>query len=126
MSTGGAARARTTGARIGTMLLSAAAALTLCGTVAAAESPHAQTGKAVFDKWCAPCHAAGPGHPGTTAIGALYKGAKPAALEDRTDLTADIVKQFVRKGVSVMPFFRKTEISDADLDALAAYLARTR
>ena len=23
-----------------------------------------------------------------------------------------------------MPFFRKTEISDADLDALAAYLAR--
>jgi hypothetical protein len=35
-----------------------------------------------------------------------------------------VTKAFVRKGVSVMPFFRKTEIGDADLDALAAYLAR--
>ena len=32
----------------------------------------------------------------------------------------------MRKGVSIMPFFRKTEVSDADLDALAAYLARAR
>jgi mono/diheme cytochrome c family protein len=32
----------------------------------------------------------------------------------------------VRKGVSVMPPFRKTEISDADLAALAAYLAPRR
>jgi mono/diheme cytochrome c family protein len=113
-------------AGIGTLLLSAAAALSLCASVATAESSKAQTGKAVFDKWCAPCHAPGPNHPGTTAIAALYKGSKPAALEDRTDLTPAIVNQFVRKGVSVMPFFRKTEISDADLDALAAYLARAR
>jgi mono/diheme cytochrome c family protein len=81
-------------------------------------------GKRVFDKWCAPCHAAGDEYPGTIALAALYRGSKPAALEERTDLTAPIVKQFVRQGVSVMPFFRKTEISDAELDALAAYLAR--
>jgi mono/diheme cytochrome c family protein len=113
-------------ARVG-KLISAAAALSLCAIASAAESPAAHTqGREVFDKWCAPCHAAGPGHPGTTAIAALYKGAKPAALEDRTDLTPALVKQFVRKGVSVMPFFRKTEISDAELDALAAYLARKR
>jgi mono/diheme cytochrome c family protein len=31
----------------------------------------------------------------------------------------------VRRGVSIMPFFRKTEISDADLQALAAYLAQS-
>ena len=79
-----------------------------------------------IEKWCAPCHAAGPGHPGTTALAALYKGGKPAALEERTDLSPEIVKQFVRKGVSVMPFFRKTEISDAELDALGAYLSRKR
>jgi mono/diheme cytochrome c family protein len=30
----------------------------------------------------------------------------------------------VRNGVYVMPFFRKTEISDAELDALVAYLAQ--
>jgi (+)-pinoresinol hydroxylase len=32
----------------------------------------------------------------------------------------------VRTGVSVMPFFRKTEISDQELDALAAYLSTHR
>ncbi len=33
-------------------------------------------------------------------------------------------RKFLRHGISVMPQFRKTEISDADLDALAQYLAR--
>jgi (+)-pinoresinol hydroxylase len=94
-----------------------------CGRAIAADAP-AGTGKQVYDKWCAPCHAPGPLYPGTIALAALYKGSKPAALVDRTDLTPVVVKQFVRRGVSVMPFFRKTEISDAELDALAAYLSR--
>lgn len=81
-------------------------------------------GKQVFDRWCAPCHAPGPRHPGTQALEALYKGQKPAALEDRDDLTPPVTTAFVRSGVSVMPPFRKTEIADADLAALAAYLAR--
>ncbi|HTR38302.1 MAG TPA: cytochrome c [Bryobacteraceae bacterium] len=76
----------------------------------------------VFDYWCATCH--GPGLPGTVALQTKYKGAKPALLSERTDLIPPVTKTFVRKGVSIMPFFRKTEISDADLDALAAYLAR--
>jgi (+)-pinoresinol hydroxylase len=112
-------------ARNGHKAIAAACALGICAFASAAESPTPQ-GKAVFEKWCAPCHAPGPGHPGTTAIAALYKGAKPAPLEERTDLTPELVKQFVRKGVSVMPFFRKTEISDAELDALARYLAHER
>jgi hypothetical protein len=36
----------------------------------------------------------------------------------------EFVKVIVRQGVSFMPQFRKTEISDAELEALAAYLAR--
>jgi mono/diheme cytochrome c family protein len=48
----------------------------------------------------------------------------PALLEKRTDLTAALVKTYVRNGITVMPFFRKTEISDAELDAIAAYLTR--
>ena len=80
-------------------------------------------GRQVFAYWCAPCHAAGPKHPGTQALEALYKGSKPAPLEQRTDLVPTITQTFVRTGVSVMPPFRKTEISDADLAALAAYLA---
>jgi mono/diheme cytochrome c family protein len=89
---------------------------------AQAQEPRAR-GQAVFENWCAPCHAPGARHPGTQALEALYKGAKPAALEQRTDLTPELTRAFVRTGVSVMPPFRKTEISDSDLDALAAYLA---
>jgi mono/diheme cytochrome c family protein len=80
-------------------------------------------GRQVFAYWCAPCHAAGPKHPGTQALEALYKGSKPAPLEQRTDLVPTITQTIVRTGVSVMPPYRKTEISDADLTALAAYLA---
>jgi mono/diheme cytochrome c family protein len=80
-------------------------------------------GKAVFDEWCAGCHAPGPRRPGTQALDALYKGTKPGALEERTDLVPKLTETFVRKGVSVMPPFRKTEISDADLAVLSAYLA---
>jgi mono/diheme cytochrome c family protein len=82
-----------------------------------------ERGHQVFANWCAPCHAPGPKHPGTQALEALYKGAKPAPLEQRTDLAPTVTSTFVRTGVSVMPPFRKTEISDADLAALAAYLA---
>ena len=102
---------------------------TLAGSVVAMGAAHAQPpasaahGQEVFEHWCAPCHAPGARHPGTQALEVLYKGAKPAALEQRTDLIPDLTRAFVRTGVSVMPPFRKTEISDADLDALAAYLA---
>ena len=87
------------------------------------EAQDAARGNDVFQNWCAPCHAPGPRHPGTQALEALYKGAKPAPLEQRTDLVPELTRAFVRTGVSVMPPFRKTEISDADLAALAAYLA---
>lgn len=93
-----------------------------------AGSSHAQDkarGAAVYDHWCAPCHAADPRkHPGTAALQVLYKGEKPAVLLERTDLTPDVVRFYVRNGVSIMPFFRKTEISDADLDALGAFLSK--
>jgi mono/diheme cytochrome c family protein len=90
------------------------------------DAAQAERGHEVFQKWCAPCHGPGPGKPGTTALAALYKGAKPALLEERTDLSADFIKLYVRHGVSIMAPFRKTEVSDADLAALTAYLTRTR
>jgi mono/diheme cytochrome c family protein len=82
-----------------------------------------QRGQEVFGYWCAPCHGAGPRNPGTIALEVRYKGLKPAALEERTDLVPELTRTFVRNGLSIMPPFRKTEISDADLAALAAYLA---
>lgn len=79
-------------------------------------------GHKVYDKWCFPCHGTGLGRPGTESLAA--RGQKPAVLEERTDLTGPAIKQFVRHGVLFMPAFRKTEISDAELDAVAAYLTR--
>jgi mono/diheme cytochrome c family protein len=83
-------------------------------------------GRDLYQYSCAICHGRGSGNPGTVALQAKYGGKSPALLEDRTDLTAATVRFFVRRGVSIMPFFRKTEVSNADLDAIAAYLTRPR
>ena len=113
------------------IVLAVAAALGLAVAAGACAAPSADPavishGHDVFQYWCATCHGAGPGHPGSDALAAKYKGAKPALLEERRDLTPEQVRFFVRHGVSIMPFFRKTEISDADLDAIGAYISRSR
>ncbi|SCZ05997.1 MULTISPECIES: cytochrome c [unclassified Pseudomonas] len=81
-------------------------------------------GKQVYQKWCAPCHAPGDLYPGTLALRAKYKGALPDALEHRTDLNPEMIKYFVRNGVTIMPFFRKTEISDTELSAITKFLTK--
>ncbi len=89
---------------------------------AAPDDSQIERGHKVYDKWCFPCHGTGVGKPGTDSL--RQRGQNPAVLEERTDLTAPTIKTFVRHGVLFMPTFRKTEISDADLDAIAAYLTR--
>ena len=83
-----------------------------------------ERGRQVYDKWCTPCHGSGEGKPGTIAATALYKGSKPAVLIERTDLTPAAIKTAVRSGVFVMPRFRKTEVTDAELEAIVSYLTR--
>ena len=96
-------------------------------SAAFAQQAPVDRGKQVYDYWCATCHGAGPGHPGTQALEVKYKGTGlPAQLAERSDLTPDMIRFFVRNGLSVMPIFRKTEVSDADLDAVVAYLSRPR
>lgn len=97
---------------------------TLYAASANAQEPDREHGKVVFDNWCRPCHDIEPRkHPGTAALEVLYKGEKPAALEQRLDLTPELIATYVRNGVSIMPFSRKTEISDKDLADLGAYLS---
>ena len=87
----------------------------------------AERGAAVFNNWCSACHSKDARNaPGTRSLQFKYQGKASAALEERQDLTAESVKLFVRKGVATMPFYRKTEIGDADLDALAAYLSQRK
>ena len=94
------------------------------GTSARESDAALQKGNDAYQYWCATCHGRGPGHPGTVALTAKYKGALPGLLEERMDLTPQTVRFAVRRGTSIMPFFRKTEVSDADLDAIAQYLTR--
>jgi mono/diheme cytochrome c family protein len=98
-----------------------AGALVALTSVAQAAEP---SGQAVYEHWCAPCHAPGPGHPGTQSLQLKYAGKTPAVLLERTDLNAQAVAAFVRQGVLLMAPFRKTEISDAELAALTAYVAK--
>lgn len=84
----------------------------------------AASGKQVFDRWCTACHAPGARYPGTASLAAKYGKDIPAALEERTDLTPELVSYFVRHGVASMPPFRKTEITDAEMEALGRYLSR--
>jgi (+)-pinoresinol hydroxylase len=117
--------------------------LALCATgVAAAEPGQAPTinwlpagiamqpgdsrGYVLFQQACSVCHGAGPAKPGTRALRAKYQGKEPALLEERRDLSADYVRVTIRHGVSVMPPFRKTELSDDDVNAIVTYLTRKR
>jgi mono/diheme cytochrome c family protein len=96
-------------------------------TAVAQDAAIVDKGKQVYDYWCATCHGAGRGRPGTAALAAKYKGGdRSALLAERTDLTPQSIRVFTRNGVSIMPMFRKTEVSDADLDAIIAYLTRRR
>lgn len=105
------------------MMLAAGAPL-----AAAQDAATVARGKDVFAKNCAPCHGADRGDfgramlPGTDALRIKYKGQLPALLEQRTDLTPATIRAFVRRGTWSMPPFRKTEISDAEIDAVSAYI----
>jgi (+)-pinoresinol hydroxylase len=100
--------------------LAVAACLLMPWASAAAPAP---AGQAVYARWCSHCHDAGRGNSGTQSLQVKYGGKVPAVLLERTDLTAAAVTQFVRQGVLSMPPFRKTEITDAELAALSAYVA---
>jgi len=87
---------------------------------------HYAAGRVVYEHWCAPCHDPGITHPGTHALMVKYPGGQRASgvITEWRDLPASYVSYMVRHGMSVMPQFRKTEITDAELAALAAYLSR--
>jgi mono/diheme cytochrome c family protein len=103
----------------------------------AADAPDVAAGHELFNKWCYGCHAASIKHgPDATLLGSVlagtytlqqrYQGSKPAALEERTDLTPALIDAVVRHGRNLMPRTRKTEISDAELAEISAYLTRAR
>jgi mono/diheme cytochrome c family protein len=101
----------------------------LASGLATAQDPGSvERGRAKFEHTCAPCHAEGIGDdgramlPGTDALRIKYKGTLPALIEKRTDLNADAIRTFVRRGTWSMPPFRPTEVTERDIQDIAAYL----
>lgn len=78
-------------------------------------------GHDLFEEKCAMCH--GPGGMGTALL-ARRMDPKVAELEKRTDLTPDYIRAAVRTGIGNMPWISRGEVSDAQLAAISAYLAK--
>ena len=75
-------------------------------------------GEALYVQNCAMCHTPnGMGH------GLLARRLDQPDLELREDLEADYVIQAARMGIGNMPPIPRGEVSDADLQAIADYLA---
>ncbi len=83
-------------------------------------------GERAFSNHCGYCHLAG--GMGTNLLVkqrvALGEPPENALLTNRNDLTADYVKSVVRLGKVAMPRQTRVDITDAELDAVATYLAK--
>jgi mono/diheme cytochrome c family protein len=82
-------------------------------------------GAALFSQRCGACHFAF--GMGTNLISARQAaaGQKPVGLlAERDDLVADYVKAVARQGKGAMPRQTRVDITDAELDKVAAYLGK--
>ena len=79
-------------------------------------------GKTLYELYCIACHGQGPGYPGTMRLQERV-GEEQAALLDRDSLPPEYIKLVVREGFKLMPPFRPSEITDRQLDELAAYIS---
>ena len=107
------------------------AALLLAGGAAIAQGPppapkpetkssrrEATGGEALYVEHCAMCHGAN-----GMGTGLLGRRIQPALLEARDNLPAQYVIVTARQGIGNMPAIPRGEVSDADLQAIADYLA---
>ena len=82
------------------------------------DRPSATGGEALYVEFCAMCHAPnGMGH------GLLGRRIDTPDLEKRGNLPAQYVVLAARQGIGNMPAIPRGEVSDAELQAIADYLA---
>jgi mono/diheme cytochrome c family protein len=85
-------------------------------------------GAALYSSNCGYCHLVGGMGTNLLTKQRIAAGAPPesALLVNRTDLQADYIKTVVRMGKGAMPHQTKVDITDAELDSVAAYLAKAK
>ena len=102
-----------------TMLLLGTVAMLAVPAARAAGGPD-ERGAALFAEKCAMCHR-------TMGMGTVLLSRRMdpalAPLEKRRDLTAEFVMAAARVGLGNMPRITRGEVADADLAAIAAWLA---
>jgi mono/diheme cytochrome c family protein len=87
-----------------------------------------RNGAALFSNNCGYCHLVGGMGTNLLTKQRLAAGQPPetALLVNRTDLTPDYVKSVVRMGKGAMPHQTKVDVTDAELDSIAAYLGKAK
>lgn len=78
-------------------------------------------GERLYGRECAFCHVGR--NTGTIMLQKRLPEGTPAQLHERTGLSADYVKLVVRNGLVNMPPLSRAEVSDAELDQIAQWLA---
>ena len=79
-------------------------------------------GREVFEQYCSHCH--GPGDaPGTTQL-SRTRGKEKGLLTQRTDLAPEYIEYIVRHGLKSMPPFVPSDLTEAKLKALIAFLTK--
>jgi mono/diheme cytochrome c family protein len=104
------------------LLVSLASAVTIAG---AAEplTTQQQQGKALYEATCNYCH---------NARGFATERLRTrlpedrAILVDRSDLDPTYIRTIVRNGLASMPAYTPTDLDEAQIKAIAAYLTRSR
>lgn len=82
----------------------------------------ADPGERLYGRECAFCHVGR--NTGTMMLEKRLPKGVPAQLHERTDLSPDYVKAVVRNGLINMPPLSRAELTDAELDRIARYLAK--
>ena len=80
------------------------------------------TGREVFEHYCSYCHGSSDG-PGTVQL-KRTRGADKGLLTERADLAPDYIEYVVRHGLKSMPPFAPSDLTEAKLKALAAFLTK--
>ncbi|WP_284124317.1 c-type cytochrome [Parerythrobacter aestuarii] len=85
-------------------------------------------GETLYSNRCGTCHLAGGMGTNLLTVQQMKAGNSPemGLLTNRTDLTVDYVKAVVRNGKVAMPPLSRVEATDAELDAIAAFLAKDK
>ena len=85
-------------------------------------------GEALFSNRCGSCHLAGGMGTNLLTKQRMMMGETPdkGLLANRTDMTPDYVKSVVRNGKMAMPRLSRVDVTDKELDAIAAYLGKAK